>query len=71
MQESDTYLMILEEGEAMGIRKIILIQGEDRFGPPDDAIKAGLNIINDLERLMRMARKTQKAANWQEILETP
>lgn len=71
MQESDTYLMILEEGQAIGIREVILVQGEDRFGPPDDAIKAGLNNIIDLNRLERIARRAPKAANWQEILETP
>lgn len=40
MRESDTYLMILEEGEEKCAREIILAQGEDRFGAPDDTVKA-------------------------------
>jgi hypothetical protein len=70
MQESDTYLMILEEGEEKATRELILIQGEDRFGPPDETVKAGVNNTKDLNRLKRMARQTPKAASWQEILET-
>ncbi len=34
MPESDTYLAILDEGQEMATREIILVQGEDRFGPP-------------------------------------
>jgi hypothetical protein len=71
MHESDTYLMILEEGEAMALREIILLQGEDRFGAPEEAVKAQLNGVTDLNRLKRMVRQTPKAASWQEIVETP
>lgn len=75
MQESDTYLMILEEGEEKGqekaTREIILAQGEDRFGSPDEHIKDLLNAVTDVARLKRMARVTPKAATWMEILATP
>jgi hypothetical protein len=71
MQESDTYLMILDEGQEKGIRQVILVLGEDRFGPADESVKARLNDITDLNRLMRIARQTPKAASWQEILGTP
>jgi hypothetical protein len=71
MQESDTYLMILEEGEEKATREVILILGEDRFGPPDEALRAGLINITDLARLKRMARQTPKVASWQDILDTP
>jgi hypothetical protein len=75
MQESDTYLMILNEGRETGAREgareDILLVGEERFGPADDSIKAQLNIVTDLDRLKRMIRRAVKAANWQEIVETP
>jgi hypothetical protein len=71
MDESDTYLMILDQGQEKALRRVILILGEDRFGPPDESVKAGLNSITDLDRLERMARRTPKAASWQEILDTP
>jgi hypothetical protein len=71
MQESDTYLMILDEGQEKAIRETILVLGEDRLGPPDETLKAGLNNITDLARLRRIVRHTPKAASWQEILDTP
>jgi hypothetical protein len=71
MQESDTYLMILDEGQEKCAREIILIVGEERFGPPEEAVRAQLATVTDLPRLKRMVRRAVKAANWQEILETP
>ncbi|MBI1918644.1 MAG: hypothetical protein HYS12_28455 [Planctomycetes bacterium] len=71
MQESDTYLMILDEGAAKTLKEMILLQGEDQVSAPDEAVKARLNGITDLDRLKRMLSKTPKAASWQEILDTP
>jgi hypothetical protein len=71
MHESDTYLAILDEGEEKGIRESILAVGEEKFGPPDEAVKSNLNLVTDLNRLKRMVRRAVKAASWQEILETP
>ncbi len=70
MQESDTYLMILDEGQEKRAKKDILIFGEEKFGPPAESVKAQLESITNLERLDRMVRRSVKAANWQEILDT-
>jgi hypothetical protein len=79
MQESDTYLAILEEGEEKGqkkgreeaTRESILAFGEERLGTPNASITAQLGSITDLSRLQRMVRRAAKAASWQEILDTP
>jgi hypothetical protein len=71
MQESDTYLMILDEGREKATREDILLFGEEKFGPPDESVKAQLNTVTDLDRLKRMVRRAAKAASWQEVLETP
>jgi hypothetical protein len=71
MQESDTYLAILDQGEEKRARKDILIFGEATLGPADESVKTRLESITDLERLDRMVRRTPKAASWQEILDTP
>ena len=70
MQESDTYLMILDEGQEKATRADILVVGEERFGSADEAVREQLANITDLERLRRMHRRAVKAANWQEILQT-
>jgi hypothetical protein len=71
MHESDTYLMILEEGQAKARREDILVVGEVRFGPPEEAVRVQLAQVTDLDRLKRMHRRAVKAATWQEILDTP
>jgi hypothetical protein len=71
MQESDTYLAIIDEGQEKCAREAILVLGEDRFGPPDAAVREQLSSITDLARLKRMLRQTPKAAGWQKIIETP
>ena len=71
MQESDTYLAILDEGQEKFAKKAILAIGEERFGPAEESVNAQLCSIGDPERLERMLRRAVKAADWQEILTTP
>lgn len=71
MQESDTYLMILEEGEDKATRKHILMFGEDRLGSAPKEIRTRLTGITDRDRLERILRRSLTAASWQQLLETP
>jgi hypothetical protein len=71
MEESDTYLGILEEGEQKQARKTILLLGAKKLGPPDESIKTRLESFTDLERLDRMILQAPTATSWQEILDTP
>jgi hypothetical protein len=71
MQESDTYLAILDEGQEKATREAILVFGEERLGSPDEIMRSKLNSVIDLDRLKRMVRRAAKAASWQEILDTP
>ena len=60
MHESDTFLAILDEGQEKAFREAILLQGEDRFGPPNEAVKASLQNITDLDRLSALCDRRQK-----------
>jgi hypothetical protein len=71
MEESDTFLAIIDEGQEKALREVILVQGEDRFGPPGESVKVSLSTIGDLDRLKRMARRTPKVGSWQDVLDTP
>lgn len=71
LEESDTYLMILEQGEERATRRHIQLVGEERLGAAGEAIRNQLSAITDPERLERMLRTALKAASWQEILNTP
>lgn len=63
MHESDTYLMFLEEGEKMALRRHIRIVGEHKFGSADKSVKDQLENITDLERLDRIFHRGLKAAS--------
>lgn len=71
MEESDTYLMIREEGEEKATRQHILLIGQERFGSPSESITSQLKLVADLDRLERMFRCAMHATSWQEILDTP
>ncbi len=71
MHESDTYLMILDEGQEKHAKKAILLVGEKRLGPADESAKTRLESITDLEHLDRMLLQAVTATGWQEILDTP
>jgi len=87
MKESVTYQAILEEGVAQGIaqgvaqgqskgalaeaRKLLLLQGSERFGRPDARTAARLESIADLRQLEELAVQVMKAESWQELLSAP
>jgi hypothetical protein len=73
MKDSDTYLAILEEGEEAKAKKVILRQGQKRYGPPDESITGRLEGITDLNRLDRLIDRLFDAAatSWSELLDTP
>ena len=71
MDESDTFLMILEEGEAKHARKLILRYGAERLGAADQSVRTHLEGIKDVDRLDRMIRRAEQAGSWDEILATP
>lgn len=77
MQESATYQAILREGVNKGriseAQRMLLIQGEIRFGPPDDRVRDAVAAIRDLEYLERLGRRVVDANihGWEGLLETP
>ncbi len=75
MKESSTYQYILREGEAQGaakeLRKILLRQGQKRFGAPPAAVVQTLESLSDLDRMERMADRVIEVSSWQELLDTP
>lgn len=79
MKESVTYQAILEEGREAGeaagrldeARRILLLLGTDRFGPPDPQVRAELDRIDVLERLEQYGRRVLHATSWDDLLTEP
>jgi predicted transposase YdaD len=79
MKESVTYQAILEEGEAKGrnegavaeAQKILLRQGQIRFGSPDVRARSALEGITDVEQLESLGDRLLAVASWEELLGPP
>jgi hypothetical protein len=70
MEESDTYLMIVDEGREKQARNDVLLIGTKRLGAPAASDRTELNAVTDLDRLQRMVLSAVTAASWREILDT-
>src|SRR5205085_6225492 len=51
MEQSATYQAIVRRGRAEEERRMLLLLGEAKFGPPDAAARAALESISDVTRL--------------------
>jgi hypothetical protein len=72
MKESVTYQAIIEEGEALGeakeARKMILLQGQSKFGEPSAEAEAALNALSDVRQLEKLGVRLLRASSWEELL---
>ncbi len=67
MKESTTYQAVLAEGAL----RILLRIGARKLGEPDQATRATLDAISDVDRLEQMAERVEEARDWAELLKTP
>lgn len=70
MEESDTYLAIIDEGREKNAKDTLLKQGSRRFGHASLAEESVLKALTDLERLDRMLDRIFDATSWQDLLDT-
>jgi predicted transposase YdaD len=71
MHESSAYEIILDEGQAKGMQRVLLRHGRKHLGDPDQATIAAIQGITDLDRLERFCDRLSDVKDWQELLQTP
>jgi hypothetical protein len=79
MKESTTYQLIIEEGRAGArtegavaeAKKVLRLQGDDAFGPPDARTAAAIERIDDLTKLEGLLKRLRTAGSWRELLARP
>jgi hypothetical protein len=69
MEESVTYQAIIERGEIMEARRLLLAIGRKKFSPPDAATQAAVAATADRERLEHLHERVFDVASWRELLE--
>lgn len=79
MKESSTYQAIIAEGMELGIergkvaeaKKVLRMQADDAFGPPNARTAAAIERISDLDRLEELLLRLRTVRSWQELLSPP
>jgi hypothetical protein len=71
MKESATCQAILDEGRAEGEKKVLLLVGSKRFGPPDARTRAAPEAVDSVERLERLSERVLEVGSWEELLASP
>lgn len=66
MEESSTYQALLSK-EA---KKMLFLLGREKFGPPNEQTMTVIQLIEELDRLERMALQVLRVSNWDELLAT-
>jgi hypothetical protein len=71
MKESTTYQAIVEEGRVDEARRMLLLQGEARFGPPDAVTRATFEKMQDVAQLEQLFIRLVSVGSWQELVPPP
>lgn len=79
MRESSTYQAILEEGRTEGrtegavaeAKRVLRLQGDAAFGPPDARTAALIEQLNDLVRLEELLTRVRTAGSWRDLFSRP
>jgi hypothetical protein len=71
MEQSATYLAIVRRGRAEEARRMLMLQGETKFGPADAGTRAALENISDLAKLEELGVRLVGVDTWQELLPPP
>jgi predicted transposase YdaD len=79
MRESSTYQAILREGWAKGeaegrvvqARRMLLLVGRKRLGPPGTEDIATIERITELERIEALVEGALQVTSWDDLLATP
>ena len=70
MEESATYRGIVQRAKVQNAQELLILQGTDRFGEPDEEQRTRIQSITDLERLTRMTLAILRVRTWQGLLAT-
>jgi hypothetical protein len=71
MVGSVTYRAIVEEGELIGARRVLLRLGKKYLGKPDRPTAEVLTAITELERLEELSERVPEASSWEALLSAP
>jgi hypothetical protein len=58
-----------DEGREQEAKRVILLLGQARLGPPEEKVRTRLEAIADIDRLERLCKELLQATSWADLLE--
>ncbi len=71
LEESTTYQAIVRKGRLEALRKMLRLQGSDKFGAPGGRVSTAIDSITDEERLEELGLRVLHASGWDDLLKSP
>jgi predicted transposase YdaD len=71
LKHSPFFQEMFDEGGARELRRLILSQGEFRFGPATEQIRQSIQDMTDLDELNRLGLRILSADSWDDLLQPP
>ena len=71
MEQSTTYQAIVRKGRAEEARRLLLLMGETKFGPPTAAVRGAIESIGELAELEQLGVRLVSADSWEELVPVP
>jgi hypothetical protein len=68
---SAAFQAVLRQGRTVEAKRMVLLLGGKRFGPPTSASKDALESIDDLVQIEDLADRLLEARSWDELLAGP
>lgn len=68
MEESVTYQHLVKKGESSETRRMVLMAGQEKFGPPSPAIGAAIAAISDTPKLENLVKRVFHVSTWDDLL---
>lgn len=68
MEESVTYQAIINRGAVQEARKLVLLAGQEKLGPPSPAVGAAIAAITDTPVLETLLKRVIHASSWDDLI---
>lgn len=71
MEESTTYQAIARKERLAEARRLLLLMGQDKLGPPSKMTQAAVNAVEDVDRVEQLCQRLHRADSWEALLSSP
>jgi hypothetical protein len=68
IRDSSYTRLLVRDGRVQEVRRVLRLQGDVRFGAPDEETAKAIEAIEDIDRLERLSVRLLTATGWADLL---